>query len=94
MFGSEINIFSNHKNMVYTATLSESHRAMRWKLIVEEFGPNIQHRVLVDNIVANMISRLLSTSSNKNEPCTRKAQFRVIKLFGIGRKEKIIIVSR
>ena len=29
--------------MLYTATVSESQRLMRWRLIIEEFGPNINH---------------------------------------------------
>ena len=30
LFGYEINVFSDHKNMVYVATLSESQRVMCW----------------------------------------------------------------
>ena len=47
LFGYPINsIFSgDHMNLVYYATtLIESQRVMRWRLILEEFGPNdIQH---------------------------------------------------
>ena len=43
LFGYEINVFSDDKNMFYAATLSESQRVMRWQLILEEFGPNIHH---------------------------------------------------
>ena len=40
--------------MVYdtTLTLSESKRLIRWILILEEFGPNIQHISGVENIVS------------------------------------------
>ena len=86
-FGYEINIFSDHKNLVYAATLSESQRVMRWRLILEEFGPNIQHIAGVDNIVANTLSRLPSTPSDNNYPCTRKAQCRANYLFAIVREE-------
>ena len=30
IFGCEINVLSDHNNMVYAATLSESQRVMRW----------------------------------------------------------------
>ena len=33
-FGDEINVFSDHNNLVYAATLSESQRVMRWRLIL------------------------------------------------------------
>ena len=52
IFGYKINIFSDHKNLVYAATLSEPQRIMLWKLILEEFEPNIYHISGVDNIVA------------------------------------------
>ena len=61
---------------------------MRWRLILKEFGPNIQHIAVVDNIVSDTISRLPSTPSNNDEPCTSKAQCRANELFAIGREEK------
>jgi hypothetical protein len=33
---------------------------MRWRLILEEFGPNIQHIAGIDNVVADMLSRLVA----------------------------------
>ena len=57
LFGYPINIYSDHKNLVYAATMSESQRVMRWRLILEEFGPNIEHIAGVDNIVADTLSR-------------------------------------
>ena len=61
--------------MVYVATLGESQKVMLWRLIIKEFGPNIQHIAVVDKIVADTLSRFPSTPSNKYNPCTRKAQY-------------------
>ena len=72
VFGYEINVFSDHNNLVYAATLSESQRLMRWRLIIEEFGPNIQNIAGVDNIVSDTLNRFPFTPSDKYEPCTRK----------------------
>ena len=102
LFGYEINVFSDHKNLVYAATLSEYQRVMCWKLILEEFGPNIHHIYGVDNILADPLSRLPYTPNNKCNTCTRKAQCRTNKLFVIGRIENnrdhfllnILIVQR
>ena len=58
IFGYEINVFSYHKNTVYAATLSESQRVMRRRLIIKDFGTNIQHIDRVDNIVADTLIRL------------------------------------
>ena len=65
LFGYEINVLSYHKNLVYAATLSESQRVIRWQIILEEFGPNIQHIAGVDNIVADTLSIFPSTPSDK-----------------------------
>ena len=40
LFRYEINVLSYHKNLVYTETLSEYKRVMRWRLVLREFGPN------------------------------------------------------
>ena len=41
LFGYEIKLFSDHKILVYVATLSESQQVVHWQLILEEFGLNI-----------------------------------------------------
>ena len=65
LFIYEINTFSYHKNLVTATTLSEFQRLMRQQLILGEFGPNIQHIYGVNNIVADMLSKLTSTSIDK-----------------------------
>ena len=50
LFGYPIDVWSDHKNLVYAATLSESQQVMQWRLILEEFGPNdMQHIAGMDN---------------------------------------------
>ena len=73
--------------MVYAATLSESQKVMRWRLILEDFGPNTQQIDGVDKILAAKISRLLSTPSNKYKPCTMKSQCCEKEIFAIGEVE-------
>ena len=87
IFGYEINVSSDHKNLVYATTLGEYQRVMRWRLIIKEFGPKIQHKAGVNNIVDDTLSRLPSTPSDNYDICTRKAQCRANELFTIGRAE-------
>ena len=63
-------VFSDHKNLVHAATISQSQRVMRWRLILEEFGPDIKHISGEDNVVADAMSRLPTTTQNQNEHCT------------------------
>ena len=88
IFGCVINLFLYHNNMLYAATLSEYQRVMLWRLIIKEFGPNIQHIAGVYNIVSDTISRFPSMSSDKYDPCTSKAQCRANDIFALGRVEK------
>ena len=74
--------------MVYAATLSEYQRVVRWRFILEEFGPNMQHISGAENKVADMISIFSYTSVDKYNPRTKKAQCFVNKLFAISREEK------
>ena len=65
ILGYEINVFSDHNNLVYAETLSESQRMICGQLIIEGFSPNIQHISGGENIVADMLNRLRSTSVDK-----------------------------
>ena len=60
---------------------------MWWKLILKDFGHNIQHVSGVDSIVDDTLSRLPYTSVDKNKPSTSKAQCHTNNLFTIVRVE-------
>ena len=70
LFGYPIRVFSDHKNLVHAATVSQSQRVMRWRLILEEFGPDIRHISGEDNLVADAISRLPTANKDQIEICT------------------------
>ena len=65
LFGYHIRVFLDHKNLVHAATMLQSQRVMWWRLILEEFGPDIQHIKGEDNIVADAISRLPTSEMNE-----------------------------
>ena len=73
--------------MSYAITLSESKQLMFWRLILEEFGPNIQSIARFDNIVANLLSTLPYKSINRYGTSASKVLCRANKLFIIGREE-------
>ena len=73
--------------MICAKTLSEYQRVMLWRLIIKEFGPNIQHISGVENIVSDMISRFPYTSVHKYNPSKSKAQCSANNLFTIDREE-------
>lgn len=68
--GYPIKVYSDHKNLAYCATLSESQRVMRWRMILEEFNPTIEHIAGVDNVVADALSRIPSANSEDRKEKT------------------------
>ena len=62
LWGYEIIVYSDHRNLVQAATISESQRVMRWRLLLEEFGPDIRHIAGEDNTIADALSRMPTTN--------------------------------
>ena len=56
LLGQQITVFTDHKNLTYKNFNTE--RVMRWRLVLEEFGPDLQYIKGERNIVADALSRL------------------------------------
>jgi hypothetical protein len=58
LLGYQIEIYTDHLNLTYETTLNESQRVMRWRLLIEEFGPTLTFIKGEANVVADALSRL------------------------------------
>ena len=58
LWGQRIKVYTDHKNLVQDALGLLSNRVYRWRLLLEEFGPNIVYIKGIDNTVADAISCL------------------------------------
>jgi hypothetical protein len=58
LWGQKIKIYTDHQNLTRDALGLTSNRVYRWRLILEEYGPEIVYIKGVDNTVADAISRL------------------------------------
>ena len=56
LLGHKITVYTDHKNLVYKHFNTE--RVMRWRLVIEEFGPELKYIKGESNIVADALSRL------------------------------------
>ena len=54
LLGHEIEVCTDQKNLVYKHFNTE--RVMRWRLLLEEFGPKLVYIKGEDNIVADALS--------------------------------------
>jgi transposase InsO family protein len=61
LLGQQIEVFTDHKNLVYKHFNTE--RVMRWRLLIEEFGPKLTYIKGPNNIVADALSRMRLTEA-------------------------------
>ena len=59
LFGQQLVVHTDHKNL--TCKNFNTERVMRWRLILEEFGPELRYVKGEDNVVADALSRLEMT---------------------------------
>ena len=65
LLGYKIEVHTDHKNLVHETFLMSSDRVMRWRLIIEEYGPEIFYIPGPKNIVADALSRLPKNDDDK-----------------------------
>jgi hypothetical protein len=66
LFGQQIVIHTDHCNILYN--ILSSDRFIRWRLLLEEYGPEYVHVSGKDNIVADALSRMEVTfNTDKKE---------------------------
>jgi hypothetical protein len=57
LWGQKLKVFIDHKNLIQDALALTSDRVYQWRLLLEEYGPEIVHIKGIHNTVANAISR-------------------------------------
>ena len=65
LLGHQITVYTDHKNIIYK-NLNTEH-VMRWRLILEEFGPELKYIKGENNVVADALF-WLEMSDNKEIP--------------------------
>ncbi len=58
LWGQRLKVFTDHNNLIQDALGLTSDCVYRWRLLLEEFGPEIVHINSIHNTVADAISRL------------------------------------
>ena len=66
--GQKLGIYTDHKNLTYNSF--HTNRVLRWRLILEQYGPDIKYIKGEKNIVADAQSRL---PLNGNQETTQKS---------------------
>jgi hypothetical protein len=58
MWGQQIKVYTDHKNLIRYALGLTTSRVYQWRLLLEEYAPEIVYIKGIHNTVANAISRL------------------------------------
>eukprot|EP00804_Cyclotella_cryptica_P029463 CCRYP_011269-RB/>CCRYP_011269-RB protein AED:0.46 eAED:0.43 QI:0/0/0/1/0/0/3/0/281 len=58
LWGQRLTVFSDHKNLIQEPVGLTSDGVYRWRLLLEEYGPEVIHIKGIQNTVADAISRL------------------------------------
>ena len=65
LLGAKIEVYTNHKNLTYKMTQYTTQQVLRWRLIVEEYGPKFFYKPGSKNVVADALSRVPTTRSER-----------------------------
>ena len=66
LLGHKIKIFTDHKNLTFSNFTTE--RVYRWRLLVEEHGPEINYIPGQKNVLADALSRLPTRNNDPEAP--------------------------
>ena len=82
LWGQRLKVYTNHKNLVRDALGLTCDRVYRWRLLLEEYGPEIVYIMGEDNVVADAISRLeYDPEVNVKSLDSTRSCYTLVKLF-------------
>jgi transposase InsO family protein len=61
LLGEPITIYTDHKNLTHKLSSFSTQRILWWRLLLEEFGCNYKHKEGSQNLVANVLSCILTS---------------------------------
>ena len=79
LWGQRINVYTDHKNLTRDGLGLTSDRVSRWRILLEEYAPEIIYIKGIHNTVADAISRLdydpkLNTTNEYNHATHVKSE--------------------
>ena len=64
LVGAQIEVFTDHKNLTHKLSQFSTQRVMRWRLLLEEYGPKFSYKKGSENTIADAMSRVPTMDEN------------------------------
>ena len=65
LLGSEIHVYTDHKNLTHKLSSFSTQRVLRWRLILEEYGPTFHYKQGDTNFIADALSRVPTSRTER-----------------------------
>ena len=56
LLGAKITVHTDHKNLTHKLSTFTTQRVMRWRLLLEEYGPEFAYKKGSENCIADVLS--------------------------------------
>jgi hypothetical protein len=68
LLGAPITIYTDHKNLTHKLSSFTTQRVLRWRLLLEEYGPTFKYKSGPQNVVADALSRVPTSRTSRATP--------------------------
>jgi hypothetical protein len=65
LLGAKLHVHTDHKNLTHKLTAYTTQRVLRWRLLLEEFGPEFHYKKGEDNFIADALSRVPTSRTER-----------------------------
>ncbi|MEM7284223.1 MAG: ribonuclease H family protein [Pseudomonadota bacterium] len=79
LLGARLTVWTDHQNLTHRLTAYSTQRVLRWRLLLEEYGPTFRYKRGPQNIIVDALSRVPTTNTVRegNDPIYHTDQLSV-----------------